>query len=409
VTLIDKTLPEALLPPIRVDVIATDAETRAALETLRRDPATARQKWTQIEGGLAEALNRYKTHPSPDLILFQSDEAPEKLLQEIAALSQACDRQTRAIVIGRANDVGLFRLLQKAGVSDYLTRPIAPAQVAEAIRSSFNDKSMVRQGRITACLGLTGGAGSSTVAQNLAVTLAMRGARPVMLADLDLQGGTVRLNFDDQGLAGMNELIRQADRVDGTLLERLAIRRGDRLNLLTCAPDLGQDPDLPGAMLDHLCGLAMHSAYHLVLDLPRRVTPQIRDVLRLADDVVLTVSPDLAGLRNLRLALDHLSQTRPQQEAPVVVLNQKGMPGRTEVPVADFARDAGETRLRVLPFDPRSFSDAVAKGKPVVELGRKAVNQRFFQALARDLGGALAPAQAQPFATRLSKALRRWW
>ncbi|MCM2563355.1 AAA family ATPase [Lutimaribacter sp. EGI FJ00015] len=391
-------------------MIASDSGTIDTLETLRRDRVAARQKWTFVKGGLPEAVNRYKSHPSPDLIIFQSDDDRENLQQHVAALAQVSDNQTRAIVIGRENDVGLFRMLQQSGVSDYLTRPLDAGLVADAIRANFSDLEHQRKARISAFIGLSGGCGSSSMAQNVAVALGEKSTKTVMLADCDLQGGTVKLNFDHQGTAGINELIRRADRadhVDATLIERLAFRRSDTLHLLTCEPHLEFDRDLPEAVVDHLLGLAMHSHYHLVLDLPRHLSPQIRNILRLADDVVLTVPPDLVGLRNFRLALEHLSDIRGKNHPPLLILNEKGMKGRAEVPVSEFVKAVGETRFFSLPFDPRGFSDAITKGSPLFETSKKAVYRRVFNGIAQQLGGGVA--MPEPLGARLWRTLKKWW
>lgn len=397
------------LPSVRVDVIAHDPETIDALDKLSRDPLAARQKWSIVQGGLSEALSRYKAHPSPDLIIFQSDDEREKLREQITTLSQACGSRTRAIVIGRENDVDVFRMLQKSGVSDYLTRPFGQHEVTDAIRAIFSDKGTLRAGRISVFLGLSGGCGSSSMSQNVAVALSTITTNAVILSDFDLQGGTVKLHFDHQGPSGMNELIRQAGRVDATLVERLAYRRSDTLLLLPCDPEPGCDQDLPESLVDHLCGLAMHSAYHLVLDLPRHLTPQIQDIIRLADDIVLTVSPDLVGLRNFRLMLDHLSRLRPQEDPPLVILNKKGVKGRNEVPVSEFSDAVGDTRLVVFPFDARSFSHAIAKGRPLFEVSKKRRHERILRGLAKQLTDHGIPAVSDSFGSTLLRELKKWW
>jgi pilus assembly protein CpaE len=398
-----------VLPPLRIDAFVSDKDTAAVLNSFSQGAAAARQKWTVINGEIAEALDRYRTHPSPDLVIFQTDHDREKLLIEIETLARACDAKTRAIVVGRENDVGLFRTLQQAGVSDYLAQPLDHAMLADAISGAFRGWSTVREGKVIAFLGATGGCGSSTVAQNVAVALTDHIQTSVVLADLDLQGGTVKLNFDDRGVAGLTEVLRQIERVDSTLLERLTVEHAPRLRLLTCEPDLQQPIDLPGAVVDHLIGLAIHSTHHVCLDLPRVWSRQTEDILKQADEIVVTVTPDLVGLRNFRLIVDKIASKASEQHNLFVVVNQAKMPGRTEVSIDEFRQVVGANRVIVQPFDARAFSRASAKGRPLVEASKTGIHQRNFHALARQLASASGTAPPEPMLSRLRRDIKRWW
>ena len=83
---------------------------------------------------------------------------------------ECCDAGTKVIMIGRTNDVLLYRELLKRGVSEYLVAPIKPLQLMESISNLYNDPETDPVGNVIAFIGAKGGVGSSTICHNIAWT-----------------------------------------------------------------------------------------------------------------------------------------------------------------------------------------------------------------------------------------------
>ena len=84
-------------------------------------------------GGIAAALEAYRGSPTPNVIIIEHGGAREELLDGLDRLAEHCDLGTKLIVIGRLNDVHLYRELTRRGVSDYLIAPISCLDVIRAI------------------------------------------------------------------------------------------------------------------------------------------------------------------------------------------------------------------------------------------------------------------------------------
>ena len=76
------------------------------------------------------------------------------------------------IVIGRVNDVTLYRDLTRRGVSEYLIAPVGTIDIVRAICGLFSPPDAKPVGRIIAVVGAKGGVGASTVAHNVAWAIA---------------------------------------------------------------------------------------------------------------------------------------------------------------------------------------------------------------------------------------------
>ena len=78
-------------------------------------------------------------------------------LAGLDTLAEFCDAGTRVIVIGRTNDVMLYRELVRRGVSDYLISPAATLDVVRSICGLFSAPDAKPVGRIIAVVGAKGG------------------------------------------------------------------------------------------------------------------------------------------------------------------------------------------------------------------------------------------------------------
>src|SRR5215469_14197343 len=125
--------------------------------------------------------------------------------------------------------------------SEYMVAPLSPLQITEMIAGLYTDPGAKPVGRVIAFAGARGGVGSSTIAHNVAWCIAEELAIHTAVVDFDLPFGTVGLNFNDEAGQGVAEALSAPDRLDDVLLDRLLIKRGERLALFTAPASLERD------------------------------------------------------------------------------------------------------------------------------------------------------------------------
>ena len=123
-----------------------------------------------------------------------------------------CDAGTRVIVIGRINDVMLYRELVRRGVSDYVLAPVGAIDVVRSVCNLFSAPEAKAVGRIIAIVGAKGGVGSSTVAHNVAWAIARDLSLDSVVADLDLAFGTAGLDYNQDPPQGIADAVFSPDR-----------------------------------------------------------------------------------------------------------------------------------------------------------------------------------------------------
>jgi pilus assembly protein CpaE len=380
-------VPDVTIPKIAVAAFCETTELAAAVEAAAADRRMSRADVSVMKGGIDNAISLYRKMPSPNLVLIETGSGKEDLLDDLEALSRECVAGTRVIVIGHANDVGLYRELVEKGVSDYLVTPLEPISLIGAISRCFRDTQVQKLGRITAFVGARGGAGSSTVAHNVAVALATRNGSGILLADMDLQFGTVGLDFDIEQPHGVADILSDSGRVDDVLLDRLAVKHSERLHILPSVPALDKSLSLKAEGFERLLAVAHSSARHLVLDMPDSWTPWVKETLLNADEIVITAAPDLASMRNAKNMIEFLKNARPNDVPPRLVLNQLGLPKRPEIKPAEFAAAVGIEPSVSIPFDAHLFGKASNDGRTVTEMAPRSKPSEAFHELARTISG----------------------
>jgi pilus assembly protein CpaE len=108
---------------------------------------------------------------------------------------------------------------------------------------------------------------------------------------------------------------------------------------------------------------------------------------RLGDHVVITAAPDLANLRNTKNLVNQLKGSRPNDRAPLLVLNQVGVPKRPEISVKDFSRAVELKPMVVINFDAQLFGTAANNGQMIEEVSDKSKAADAFRSLANLLTG----------------------
>lgn len=375
------------VPHLTVAVFCLTAATRGTVERASKDRQLTRVKTEVSDGGIAQLCRTFETRRTPSLLIVEVSTAGDALLAELDALAEICDPETKVVIIGMANDIGLYRTLMERGISEYLMGPITPYDYVTLIQRLFAQKSNTKLGKVYAFVGAKGGVGSSTLAQNVAWTIAEEQASPTLLLDLDFRFGSATVNLDLKPVTGLEKYLGDPDKFDAALLDRLILQRGEYLSVLPGYEDLLGDAEPAPEAIERLIEIARASFPIVVVDLPHDWSMASRDTLTSADEVILVAEPDLPNLRNARAMMQRLRALRPNDAPPRVVLNNCRMPRRKEISADKFFKSIGARTCTTLTFDPATYGAAAAEGRALREQASRSKAQASVRILARSLTG----------------------
>jgi len=355
------------IPAIAIKAFIERTETRELVEAMSRDRRLGRATVEVFEGGLNAATEHLAENASPNLLLVESAAPGPQMIAEIDRLAEHCDEGVEVMVIGATNDIPLYRQLVARGVSEYLVPPIQPLQVIRSISDLFTDPDAPFMGRSIAVVGAKGGVGASTIAHNLAWSLAENARLNTTLVDLDVSFGTTALDFNEDPPQTVVDALLDPERADETVVARLMAKATDRLSLFAAPASVADIPEIPAESYARVIETVRRNTPYVVLDMPHTWSPWVMQTLVDADELVIVCQPDLASLRNGKNIIDQLTAARPNDAKPRLVLNMAGVPKRPEIPVKDFAAAIGFEPEIVLPFEPHLFGIAANNGQMISE------------------------------------------
>lgn len=375
------------IPRIRIRASFDRPEIANLLQQVATDRRLAKTEFEMEPGGIDAATAYCAANSSPNLIILDTLATPTELLTKLDRLAEHVEEGSKVVIIGAANDIGLFRELMSRGVSEYLVPPLQPLQIIRAISALYVNPDKPFAGKVVSVVGAKGGVGASTIAHNLAWLIAERFRANTTMVDLDLSFGTGALDFNQEPQQTVAEALLSPDRVDEVFLDRLLMRQTERL-MLFCAPaTLDREFEIDPEAFETVIDRVRRSAPFVVLDLPHIWTPWMRQTLLSSDEVIVIATPELASLRNAKNMIDRVKSARPHDQPPIVVLNMTGVAKRPEIPVKDFGEALGIEPSLVIPFDPQVFGMAANNGQMLGELAAAAKIAGTLEELAARLCG----------------------
>lgn len=387
-----------LLPAATVAVFSNHDETRAAVQTLSSDWRFARVQFDVRQGDVSTAIETYTGHPSPNLLIIDTDTIDTGFTAHLEMLANTCSEGTDAVVVGPTNDIALYRYLINLGVSDYLVRPIRPETIADVMARILLEKFGTSESQMIAVIGAKGGVGTSTVAELLAYGLAT--ARGQKTAIFDGAGGRSYLSvaFGLEPTSTLAECARAAVSSDQNVMNRMLQRVGSHLEVLTSGNDkFLEDPILPDSLervIDRL--LAVHP--FVIADLSGASAHVQRMVLSRASRVVLVSQATLSSLRMARTLMNEVKDMKGGQfEALDLVLNMSGFAPGLEVSRTDI-ETAMEHKVGVtLAFEPKLVVGAESQAK--ILGAQKAAEKMVQDLMSRFTVSGRIPEPAKPAGT----------
>src|SRR6476469_7618956 len=373
-------------PRVSVQAFCETVETAAAVQSAGEDRRLAKAHLKIQMGGMAVAIEAYRTAPTPNVIVLETEDHSD-ILAGLDQLAAVCDSGTRVVVIGRVNDVALYRELVRRGVSDYVIAPVNTIDVVRSICSLFSAPEAKAVGRIIAIVGAKGGVGASTVANNGAWAIARDLALDPVVADLDLGFGTAGLDYNQDPPQGIADAVFSPDRVDTAFVDRLLSKCTDHLSLLAAPATLERVYDFGAEAFDSILDSLRATIPCVVLDVPHQWAGWTRRPLVSADEILVVAGPDLANLRNAKNLIDLLRASRPNDRMPLYCLNQVGVPKRPEINFNEFAKAIESEPIAAIPFEPQLFGPAANNGQMIGEVSANHKTAEIFRQIAQALTG----------------------
>jgi len=260
--------------------------------------------------------------------LIDFDRDAELALQTTERLRQIFLKKISLVGIGAQLDAGILLRAVRNGCSEFLTKPIDPADLVAALNRfqavmTVDPHAQSGVGRVIAFFGAKGGVGTTMLAVHLATHLVRQHGRKTLLIDHKQQLGHVALYLGlKDTLYHFDELLRNADRLDAELLNGFVVRHRSGLDVIA-SPEMSSGSHEPKSdQLEHVMDFLRREYDYVLIDSAVSFQDSKASILDQCDEVYIVSTPDVAALRDLARMVENLSLTESATSKLNVVVNR---------------------------------------------------------------------------------------
>ncbi len=349
----------------RVDVLAfaQDRETREFLQNYLQ--ATSGASFHVAKGGVDAAVRFLEEAQHPPRLLLVDISGAETPLSEIDRLADVCEASIVVVALGELENVHLFRELIRAGIVDYITKPLSADLLAPYVRDRRDRIApaggAARRGKVVVFTGARGGVGTTTLAVSVAWSLANVQRRRVALIDLDIHAGVASIQLGLQP-GGLTEALENYRRLDALFLERTLAHHGPRLSVLSDEAPLRRDAPVNPEALDALITTLADDFHYLIVDLPRHFGALHAHVMEQARERMIVADRTLPAIRD---AARLLEGARESLNPAHVILNDHHPGLRKLIPDSAIEKALGQAADVEVEYDKGAANAGDNLGDPL--------------------------------------------
>ena len=361
------------------------------------------KKFSQIvrsESGF-EVLNP-NDHQKFDLLIYELGEKPENDLDLLQTMIQQQGME-EIFLTAESADAGTLMQVMRLGIKEFFTHPVDEKEVKNALarfkerKQAPSGKQLSKSGQVISIFGSKGGVGTTTVAVNLAISMAQgETAQSVALIDMNTLFGEIPLFLEMSPKFHWGEITKNIDRLDDTFLANILTPHRSGIQVLPSPAYLNGHIRPTPEIMSRLLALMRRMFDYVIIDGGQSTNDTSLKVLEISDKLLLITIlslPCLANTNKLMRSLSDLGYV--DRDRIKVVLNRYMKKG--DISLKDAEAGIGTTLFRTIPNDYGTTMTAINNGQPLVSIAPKTPIARSFTDLAASLS-------AQPE----TKAKKKW-
>lgn len=344
------------------DALAGAAEVSAHTELAEALRSRGRGAMVVVAGpslsdafGISDLETLIRTRPEAGVILI-AEEVTTELLQH------ALRAGVRDVIPATAGPADLLEAVQRVAAT--LPAVLAPTRTGPTAVVGGDGDEPGERGRVITVFSTKGGSGKSVIASNLAVLLAQRSERPVVLVDADLQFGDISVMLKLVPQHTIVDAVGNVDRLDTSLLENLlATHEASGLRVLPAPLEPAFADQIGSEEMTRIIDVLRELAAYVVVDTPAYFNDVVLGLIEQSDEVLLVAGMDIPNIKNVKIGLQTLRLLNIPLTKLHLILNRAN--SKVKLEVAEVERTLGLKAESLIPSDV-VVPQSVNKGIPVV-------------------------------------------
>ena len=341
-----------------------------------------------------------------DLLIIEVNEDQEETFERMQSLFNSGE-VGEVFLISSSTDQNILINAIRAGAREFFGPSTEEADVAAAL-----ERFLVRQSRARAVerpdrssqlltvMGSKGGVGTTTIAVNLAVSLAAKENRQsVVLLDMNMFGD-IPLFLEIEPSYTWREITKNISRLDSTFLKNILSVDPSGVYVLPSPGYLDNQSMATPETIERLLKVTRKMFDFIIVDLGQTLNDATLKFLALSDRVLLVSIQSLPCLAKTHKLLSTFQELGyPEDEHTHIILNR--FLEKSNIGMSDVEQSLDRKLFWTLPNDYAATISAINKGQPLLKTApRKEITTAFMELSSYLVSGDK---------TEENSKKRRWW
>lgn len=293
---------------------------------------------------------------------------------------------TQVIIMSVQSDSDYLRRAMLAGARDFLTKPFGGDELVAAVRRVHAKRPLVRsapvsgptavrrqdtaseeapptEGYMIAVFSPKGGSGCTTIAINLAVSLAASNHKTV-LVDASLQFGDVAVMLNMKPVTSIVDVSSRKNDIDADLIRSVVQVHRSGLHVLMSPPRPEMADVVTEASLKVLWASLRQIYDFIIIDTTSSLNDIALSILDEVDRILLITQQNLPSLKNVSRFFDLAQSLEYEQQKVWLVVNR--VSSKQGISVKDIGNTLKRPVLMTIPEDDLTVSGAIDQGVPII-------------------------------------------
>jgi pilus assembly protein CpaE len=316
---------------IRVVVVDDSEETRENIKTL-----LSFEKGIEIIGEASngsEAVFIVK-EAKPDIVLMDINMPVMDGIKASEEISIAAPEST-VIIMSVQGESEYIKRAMSAGARAFITKPFSGEELIGTVKATFERESRRKdvkpvkaeapeamESKIITVFSTKGGVGKTTIASNLAVSLARKTKKKVALLDLDLQFGDIAIMLNVSAKNTISDLINDIHQLDVENADDYLVTHFSGVRILPAPVKPEYAEYITSSHVEKILKALRVNYHYLIIDTSASFHETVLTSLDMSDRILLVSTLDLPTIKNIKAGLDVMETLHYPKDKINIILNK---------------------------------------------------------------------------------------
>jgi len=329
----------------------------------------------------------------PDLVILNLNPAVEAGLEFAKKIIRHFPGATLFVTAIKADAATILQAM-RIGAREFFIQPVRKEELVLAVRKAVQTRSdkvnpPQMKSKIITVFGTKGGAGTTTVAANVASALARHAGVNVAVLDLNLQFGDAAMQMNVKNQYSILDMIGRIDQVDARVLKETLSRNPQHITLLSGPSKIEDAEHIDCGHLDQILSLFRHVFEFILIDTNHVLNDITIKALDESDYVLVIAAPDVPTICNTTRCLDLFKKMGYDREKVLLVLNRFNRLGEIDTSALEKLLEY-PVFWRLPNHEEAGMAACMNKGMPILKLAPRSKLSESFIKMSEHFNGTTA-------------------